>query len=238
DDGCLRDVVGPEVAIRNEAGEARREDHVAFFVLSEHPREEDLDAVDRSPEVHVDRPLPIVGRHLLDRPEHGDACVVHDDVGSPEALPRRVGQALEGRVVRDVRGDADGFDALRFEELHRSFQRADFDVREHHLGTFSTEGATYGKADAAGAARDHRDPISKFPHPPSLCLRRADGNLSFDRLSKRIMDRKDLRDAVEELLHAYVEAIDDDRLEEWPEFFTESCLYRVVPRENYDQELP
>jgi anthranilate 1,2-dioxygenase small subunit len=34
------------------------------------------------------------------------------------------------------------------------------------------------------------------------------------------MDRKDLRDAVEELLHAYVEAIDDDRLEEWPDFFT------------------
>jgi anthranilate 1,2-dioxygenase small subunit len=52
------------------------------------------------------------------------------------------------------------------------------------------------------------------------------------------MDRKNLRDAVEELLHAYVEAIDDDRLEEWPEFFTESCLYRVVPRENYDQDLP
>jgi anthranilate 1,2-dioxygenase small subunit len=52
------------------------------------------------------------------------------------------------------------------------------------------------------------------------------------------MDRKDLRASVEELLHAYVESIDDDRLEEWPDFFTEDCLYRVVPRENYDQNLP
>jgi anthranilate 1,2-dioxygenase small subunit len=52
------------------------------------------------------------------------------------------------------------------------------------------------------------------------------------------MDRKDLRDAVEELIHAYVGSIDDDRLEEWPDYFTDDCLYRVVPRENLDQELP
>lgn len=52
------------------------------------------------------------------------------------------------------------------------------------------------------------------------------------------MDRNALRDAVEELQHAYVEAIDDDRLEEWPDFFTENCLYRVLPRENYEQNLP
>jgi anthranilate 1,2-dioxygenase small subunit len=53
-----------------------------------------------------------------------------------------------------------------------------------------------------------------------------------------MMDRKDLRDAVEDLLYAYVGCIDDDRLEEWPDFFTEDCLYRVVPRENFDQDLP
>jgi anthranilate 1,2-dioxygenase small subunit len=35
-----------------------------------------------------------------------------------------------------------------------------------------------------------------------------------------------------------VHCIDDDRLEEWPEFFTEQCLYKVVPRENADQNLP
>src|SRR5215813_5181259 len=52
------------------------------------------------------------------------------------------------------------------------------------------------------------------------------------------MDNRELRDAVEELLHAYVQCIDDDRLEEWPDFFTEECLYQIVPRENADQGLP
>jgi anthranilate 1,2-dioxygenase small subunit len=52
------------------------------------------------------------------------------------------------------------------------------------------------------------------------------------------MESHELRYAVEELIHAYVQCIDDDRLEEWPDFFTEDCLYRIVPRENADQGLP
>ena len=52
------------------------------------------------------------------------------------------------------------------------------------------------------------------------------------------MNPREIRDAIEELQHAYVHCIDDDRLEEWPEFFTEQCLYKVVPRENADQNLP
>lgn len=47
-----------------------------------------------------------------------------------------------------------------------------------------------------------------------------------------------LREAVRDLLEAYVEAIDDDRLEEWPGFFAAECLYRVLPRENHDRGLP
>ncbi|MFM0336150.1 anthranilate 1,2-dioxygenase small subunit AndAd [Paraburkholderia fungorum] len=36
----------------------------------------------------------------------------------------------------------------------------------------------------------------------------------------------------------YVNALDNDRLEEWPTFFTEECLYEIVPRENEDAGLP
>ena len=53
-----------------------------------------------------------------------------------------------------------------------------------------------------------------------------------------IMDEKNIRAEVEELLHAYVHCIDDDRLEEWPDLFTETCLYKVIPRENVEQGLP
>src|SRR5690242_1528287 len=34
------------------------------------------------------------------------------------------------------------------------------------------------------------------------------------------------------LLSDYVLFIDDDRLEEWPEFFVEDCIYKIIPREN------
>lgn len=36
---------------------------------------------------------------------------------------------------------------------------------------------------------------------------------------------------------AYASAIDSDRLEEWPEFFVEDCLYKVTTAENHAQGL-
>lgn len=47
-----------------------------------------------------------------------------------------------------------------------------------------------------------------------------------------------LRHEVEELLYDYVQTIDDDRLEQWPEFFVEDCEYAIIPRENTDLGLP
>lgn len=44
--------------------------------------------------------------------------------------------------------------------------------------------------------------------------------------------------AVIDLLFDYVTYIDDDRLEEWIDFFLEDSVYQVVPRENLEQNLP
>ena len=44
-------------------------------------------------------------------------------------------------------------------------------------------------------------------------------------------------DRITGLLYDYAHCIDDDRLEEWPDFFVEDCFYRIVPRENTDQGL-
>lgn len=52
------------------------------------------------------------------------------------------------------------------------------------------------------------------------------------------MDQRTARQTVEELLAAYVSAIDEGDLERWPEFFAEDCLYRIVPRENDSLNLP
>lgn len=36
---------------------------------------------------------------------------------------------------------------------------------------------------------------------------------------------------------AYGQAIDDDALESWPDFFIEDCMYRIIGRENVDSGL-
>jgi anthranilate 1,2-dioxygenase small subunit len=46
------------------------------------------------------------------------------------------------------------------------------------------------------------------------------------------------REAAEDLINDYAELIDSDRLEDWLALFSEDCVYRIVPRENFDQDLP
>jgi 3-phenylpropionate/cinnamic acid dioxygenase small subunit len=51
------------------------------------------------------------------------------------------------------------------------------------------------------------------------------------------MNKYELHLAVS-LLHAsYAHAIDDDRLEDWPEFFTDDCLYSITSHENHARGL-
>ncbi len=47
-----------------------------------------------------------------------------------------------------------------------------------------------------------------------------------------------LRLELEELYAAYTACLDEERFEEWPEFFVEQCLYKIVPRENFERGLP
>src|SRR5262245_35422940 len=43
---------------------------------------------------------------------------------------------------------------------------------------------------------------------------------------------------VQDLLVRYVEAIDDDKLEAWPDFFVEQCRYVITTADNLAQGLP
>jgi anthranilate 1,2-dioxygenase small subunit len=51
------------------------------------------------------------------------------------------------------------------------------------------------------------------------------------------MDDTALRLAVGDLCAAYADCIDDDRLEEWPDFFVEDCRYLITSRDNHQQGL-
>jgi 3-phenylpropionate/cinnamic acid dioxygenase small subunit len=44
------------------------------------------------------------------------------------------------------------------------------------------------------------------------------------------LDRDTLRDFYDE----YYTILDDVRLDDWPALFTEDCIYRVIPRENFE----
>jgi 3-phenylpropionate/cinnamic acid dioxygenase small subunit len=42
-------------------------------------------------------------------------------------------------------------------------------------------------------------------------------------------------DRLRDFYDRYYECLDDLALDQWPEFFTEDCLYRVIPRENHER---
>jgi len=47
-----------------------------------------------------------------------------------------------------------------------------------------------------------------------------------------------LRARLADLYCAYDDALNDGALERWPELFTEACVYKVIPRENFEQGYP
>jgi anthranilate 1,2-dioxygenase small subunit len=49
------------------------------------------------------------------------------------------------------------------------------------------------------------------------------------------MDEAAVRQGIHELIAAYAECVDDDRLEEWPEFFVEDCRYLITSRQAYEK---
>ncbi|MBD20799.1 MAG: hypothetical protein CMM37_07140 [Rhodospirillaceae bacterium] len=47
-----------------------------------------------------------------------------------------------------------------------------------------------------------------------------------------------LRLRIDALFADYIHCIDEDRLEDWPDFFTKDARYHIITRENYDLNLP
>ena len=43
---------------------------------------------------------------------------------------------------------------------------------------------------------------------------------------------------IAQLNAVYARAIDDDRLEQWPDFFTEPCVYKITSSDNHRRGLP
>ncbi len=49
------------------------------------------------------------------------------------------------------------------------------------------------------------------------------------------MDEAAIRRGIYELIAAYAECIDDDRLEQWPDLFVEDCRYLITSRQSHEK---
>ena len=54
----------------------------------------------------------------------------------------------------------------------------------------------------------------------------------------RGMTAHELRGELDDLYADYIGCLDGRDLDKWPEFFTEKCVYKIIPRENYRRGLP
>ncbi len=52
------------------------------------------------------------------------------------------------------------------------------------------------------------------------------------------MDEATLRRRIEDFIHDCAHCIDDDRLEDWPAYFTEDCRYTIIDRDSFERAMP
>ena len=43
---------------------------------------------------------------------------------------------------------------------------------------------------------------------------------------------------VQNLLARYADSLDSGRFEEWPDYFTKDCVYKIISAENFERDLP
>jgi len=60
----------------------------------------------------------------------------------------------------------------------------------------------------------------------------------MSRETYRALAPRELRLELEALYADYTGCLDEERFEDWPDFFTDDCLYKIVPRENFERGLP
>ena len=56
--------------------------------------------------------------------------------------------------------------------------------------------------------------------------------------TKLVGDAAAEKAAMQDLFDAYMDCLDDERFEEWPAFFVENGVYKIVARENVERDLP
>ncbi len=156
DHPVLGDVVGARRPTGNQPGDRRGRVDVPFALLLDE-REERLHAIDRSPKVDAEHPLPVVDRCLAHRGEGPDPGVVAKHVDRAEPVERRLGECFDVGQPRHVRGHTHDLAACRLQGTDRLHEVRLTDVGQHDLHARGRERPSDPETDARRGAGDDRD---------------------------------------------------------------------------------
>ena len=117
--------------------------------LSDHPRDERLDAVQHAEEVHRDHAVPRVHLVVEEVAPATDAGVEERDVDFAVVVEGLVGEVLHRRQVGDVGRHSDHVVALGTELLDGLVKGFLVEVGEHHLHAVLGEERARGAPDAS-----------------------------------------------------------------------------------------
>src|SRR5439155_9223926 len=115
-------------------------------------------------------------------------------------------------------------------------QRSDEVLAVRHPPVYRCQGCArdgrtrLARRESHGDRSDHQGLLRLLPPGHGAVMEAA---TDFRRMSTR-----DLRLELEEIYAEYAACLDECELGKWPELFTDQCVYKIIPRENYSRGLP
>ena len=164
DHRVLRHVVHTHAGRGDKAGDGGGIHDVALVALPQQDRGEDAYAVDDAPEIHAERPAPVLLGRLPHDAERRDPGVVAHDVHYAERLERGAREPLDRLALRDVgrlRGDRE---PARAELVGSPGERGFVDVGEHELQPLCAERAGERAPEPRRCSGDHCDAVGEGLH--------------------------------------------------------------------------
>lgn len=122
--------------------------------------------MNRTPQVNVDDPTPVVMGHLRHRTRDDNAGVAEHDVDAAQPSESFVCEMNDVTQIPHVAGDSMRVVSLSAKPRHGFVQRGRIDVAQHHPGAATGELNGGSQPDAAAAAGDDRSASLESVHEP------------------------------------------------------------------------
>ncbi len=127
-------------------------------------RQENLDAINHTPQVHAKHPLPVGNGQFFNRARYNHASIVVNHMNSTKAINRCASQRLNSHQFGYICWHTNHFMTGCREFRDDRVQCRLFDVCQHDFHTFLRKSGGCRPADTARRTRNHRNFARKFLH--------------------------------------------------------------------------